>query len=264
MSFRRRFGIACVATVSLMQGTAAGQSVLGTLIASGDEWIVSNDAFTRNPASTTALALNIGAALANGQAGANFLVYSDNFGLRGSSLASTMTGAGYGWDVSATLTLDLPTLQAYDAVLLSGELGRTPADIAVLQQYLTEGGSVLVLGGTSGTGASIAAAWNPLLALGGLAFDPDKFPGSFVAEFAVNPGDSTLDDGVSQITWGNGQNVFGVMSFGDSEFTQFVTADFTSEGLTSTEPIIGIYQIPAPGGAVVMGLALISATRRRR
>lgn len=245
-------------------GAADAQSVLGTLIASGDEWIMSNQAYGRNRASTERLALNIADALANGRSDADFLVYSDDFGLTGSELAQTMTGAGYGWEVNTTVSFDLATLQTYDGVLLSGTLGRSASEIAVLQQYLTQGGSILVLGGTSGSGASIAAAWNPLLELGGLAFDPDKFPGSFVAEFALNDGPSGLDDGVAQITWGNGQNVFGVTPVGPGGFTQFVTADFVSEGLTATEPIIGIYQIPTPGAAFALGLAALAGTRRRR
>lgn len=260
----RTYSSAVVAGCFIAGGATADDPVLGTIVAIGDEWLMSNDAFVQNAASTTQLALNVADLLSGGQAGADFLVYSDNFGLRGSTLASTMTGAGYGWDATATITLDLPTLQAYDAVLLSGELGRTPADIAVLSEYVIQGGSVLVLGGTSGSASSIADAWNPLLALGGLEFGRTKFAGSFVDEYALSDGASLIDDGVAQITWGNGQNVIQTGVPLTSGGVEFVTADFSGVGLSSAEPVIGVYQIPAPGAWAVLALATGAAARRRR
>ncbi|MEM8757131.1 MAG: hypothetical protein AAGF47_05035 [Planctomycetota bacterium] len=248
----------------------AGPPAIGTIIAAGDEWIFSDQAYDADAVQASRLALNIADAMAGGQAGADFLVYTTENRVRNGNLAATMTDAGYGWDRNTTLTFDLPTLQTYDGIWLSGDLGRSPAEMAVLQDYVTQGGSVFVLGGTSGSGAEIAAAWNPLLSLGGLAFDDEKFPGSFTASFEVNAGSSTLDDGVSSIFWGNGQNVLGVTGVQpDVGSIEFVTADFSGEvfmgqALSSAEPIIGIFQIPAPSGLAVLAAAGLAATRRRR
>ncbi len=68
------------------------------VVAMGDEWMLTNSAFTVNFPAATQLATQLGAFIANGNANANFAVISPESEInptgQGSTLASTMTGLG--------------------------------------------------------------------------------------------------------------------------------------------------------------------------
>lgn len=189
----------------------------GRIIAIGDEWLLSDLAFAGQPAQTTQLALNIANYFANGQPG-NFLVLSSipdipgygARGVQGASLANTMTGAGHAWTINAGLPVTLANLNQYDGVFLAGTVASGTANAGTLASYVNGGGSVLVMAGV-GTGftgpAAEAAAWNPFLNQFGLGFGNTYFVYSTTGLLTVPvaPSGHSLTQGLSGISWGNGQ-----------------------------------------------------------
>ncbi len=162
-------------TLCALASTALAQ---GRIIAIGDEWLLSDSAFTTLPAQTKQLTANIAAYFADGGAG-NFLAASSSSpvahgprGVNGPLLAAEMQSLGHTWTIAASPVIDLPSLAPYDAVFFSGVVGSGAANAAVLAQYVQNGGAVLVMAGTgdfSGPAAE-ASAWNPLLHQFGLGF----------------------------------------------------------------------------------------------
>jgi len=195
---------------------AALAEAQGRIIAIGDEWLLSDIAFTSQPVQTTQLALNIAGYFANSQPG-NFLVLSNipdipGFGARGvqgAPLAAVMTGAGHTWTIDANAPVTLANLGQYDGVFLAGPVASGAANGAILASYVNAGGSVLVMGavGTGFTGpASEAAAWNPFLNQFGLGFGSTYFAyGTALLPIPVAPSGHALAQGLSIVSWGNGQ-----------------------------------------------------------
>lgn len=134
----------------------AASAHAGIIIANHDEWTLSDYGFPRGDAGQ--FALNIGDLFTDGQPG-NFLVYSGNFGLIQSSLASTMTNAGHSWNISTTVDTSLSSLLQYDGIFLAD----SPLDTAVLIDYVNSGGNVYVAGGTTSQAGWIANLWNDFL-----------------------------------------------------------------------------------------------------
>ncbi len=188
----------------------------GRIIAIGDEWLLSNVAFTNQPVQTTQLALNIANYFANGQPG-NFLVLSSvpdipgygSRGVQGAPLAAVMTGAGHTWTINAGMPVTLANLNQYDGVFLAGTVASGAANAGTLASYINAGGSALVMVGV-GTGflgaATEAAAWNPFLNQFGLGFGPAYFAfGANLLSIPVAPSGHALAQGLSSVSWGNGQ-----------------------------------------------------------
>jgi hypothetical protein len=156
--------LAVMALVFIFALSAIIPAQAGKIVVTNDEWTLSNTGFSglNDPGQ---FALNV-ANWFTGSAG-NFLVYSNNFGLTGSSLATVMTNAGYGWTFSTVLPQSLATLQGYDAVFLAGNA----FDNNALIQYVNGGGNVFLEGGTGiGGAAAEAAQWNTFLNAFGLGF----------------------------------------------------------------------------------------------
>jgi len=148
----------CIASPSV---TAAQ----GRIVASSDEWPLSDTAFTNAPG-TARFVRNVASYFTGGRPG-RFLAYSSSFGLTGARLAAEMRAAGHTWTVSTTVTLDLATLQTYDGVFLIGEA----VDQTLLIDYVRAGGNVYVGGGAGvGGSAAEAARWNTFLTTFGLRY----------------------------------------------------------------------------------------------
>lgn len=193
----------------------------GKIIAIGDEWLLSDEAFSTQPVQSTRLALNIAGIFANNQPG-SFLVLSDiqdvsglgPRGVQGPALAATMTSAGHSWTIDPALPVTLPNLMPYDGVFLAGGIGSGAANAAVLTNYVNNGGSVLIMVGVGsdpsypcgGGAACEAALWDPLLGEFGLQFGNSYFAvrGTLLS-IPVTPSPSLLTVGLNNVTWGNGQ-----------------------------------------------------------
>ncbi|WP_169787044.1 choice-of-anchor A family protein [Hyalangium minutum] len=141
-------------------------SSVGTIVVSHDEWTLSNTGFNSNP-NTAAFARNLAHFFTRGTPG-RFLVYSNNFGLRESSLAAVMTQAGHTWTTSTSVPFTLSNLLQYDAVFLA----ENPVDLSVLTQYVGQGGGVYIAAGTGVGPSAEAALWNPFLNVYGLSLAP--------------------------------------------------------------------------------------------
>ncbi|MBL8868680.1 MAG: putative Ig domain-containing protein [Planctomycetaceae bacterium] len=135
----------------------------GKIVVSNDEWTLSNDGFIASPDART-FALNIGAYFTEGKLG-KFLVYTENFGLAGSSLAQTMRDAGHTWVVDANRPFSIENLLEFDGLFLTG----MPVDNDILIDYVEQGGAVYLAGGTAM--ANEASSWKTFLSNYGLEFE---------------------------------------------------------------------------------------------
>jgi hypothetical protein len=204
---------ACLLLI-LCAGLAPAQ---GRIIAIGDEWLLSDLAFTNNNAQSTQLALTIAGYFANNQPG-NFLVLSNvpaipgygSRGVQGALLATAMTTAGHTWTIDASAPITLPNLGQYDGLFLAGTVASGAANAGVLASYVNAGGCVLVMAGV-GTGfagaASEASAWNPFLNTFGLALGSSYFatiPTGLIT-IPVAASGHALGQSLATVSWGNGQ-----------------------------------------------------------
>ena len=134
----------------------------GKIFISNDEWVLSNPGYTNCPVGADLFARKLAAWFTGEQPG-NFLAYSANFGLSGTSLAATMASAGHAWTVSRSVSFTLTNLLQYHAVFLAGDA----ADTQVLIDYVNAGGNVFIAAGTSGSDGII---WNEFLNYFGLNY----------------------------------------------------------------------------------------------
>jgi len=157
------FWLLCV--LGLVRFSSAEAS---SIVVSNDEWELTETGFSLEPVNTPQFALNVANFFTGGSPG-NFLVYSSNFGLTGSSLQSTMTGAGHTWMIDTGATFTVANLQTFDAVYLGGSPFAYNA--SVLTNYVNAGGNVYIMGGT-GVGGPVteAGTWNPFLNTFGLGY----------------------------------------------------------------------------------------------
>lgn len=164
---RRSFPAAMMAAMLFMAMSTTVASA-GKIIVNHDDWTFRDVGFSNASPDTANFARNIATYFAGGTTG-NFLAYSTNPGLTGSSLAGAITGAGHGWTVSTAMPFTLAALSAYDGVFLTGHPGA--ANMAVLTAYVNAGGNVYLGGGSGYLGAAgEAALWNPFLNAFGLGF----------------------------------------------------------------------------------------------
>jgi hypothetical protein len=258
--------------------TALAQT--GHIIAIGDEWLLSDQAFLDQPAQSLQLASNIGNYF-SGSTG-NFLVLSNvpaqppfvgQRGVLGTSFATSMTSAGHVWDVNPAVTITLATLQNYDAVFFCGSVGSGAANAAILAQYVNGGGSVLVMAGSGdfGTAGGEAAGWNPFLNQFGIGFGSEWFAvGQSLLNVPTLPSSHPVGSLVTSASWGFGQTAMDLDPINPlNEVALF--GDFTGFGgpagfNVAAVPIIATYNLvtPAPGaGALLIFGSLTLGSRRR-
>lgn len=239
------------------------------IVAVGDEWVLSDTAFSVNTTSTTNFALNIAREFGQDNGTGNFLAYSNNFGLRGASLAATMTGAGYGWTADTTQPFTLAALNAYDAVFLAGIPGSGEANASVLQAYVNGGGNVYVGAGAGEHGSAIgeASAWRPFLSAFGLEFGNSWFEAASVVNIALTPSTNPLQTDMTTLTWGFGQTALPVNP-ADPLTATAITGQFGS----GNQSLVATYNIgtnasvtaPEPSGLALLVLPLVGAIAARR
>jgi hypothetical protein len=165
------------------------------VVVSGDDWVLSDTAFAALPADAKRLAENLARLLTNGSAG-RIHAYSDFFAYTGAELRRTLEAQGHTFTVSTTLSLDLPALRAFDALLLGLPLP-TPQQLDALSQYVDEGGRVYLHGGNGiGQPRLVPDAWNPWLSRYGLQMETG-FNGLRGAVTVVSS--HALFDGVSRV-----------------------------------------------------------------
>ena len=180
-------------------------STPGKIVVNHDEWTLSNRGFSCT-ADAGQFALSVASWFTGGGTG-NFLVFSNNFGLVESQLASTMTGAGHTWKINLGESFTLPNLLQYDAIFLADN----SANNTVLINYVNAGGNVYLAGGTGIDGAvAEAARWNTFLNAFNLNFGaPYNGVGGFPCMAGSLPINSThpIFAGVTSLFQFNGNSV---------------------------------------------------------
>jgi len=147
-------------------GAAAQNASPGVVVLSGDDWALSDQAFSSLPTDTRNLALNLASLLA--RPGGRIHAYSDFFAFTGAQLANTLNTAGYLYTVGVGINFDLATLSTFDAVFMGIPLP-DPARLEVLKQYVARGGNVYIHAGNGLTDPDLVPnTWNPFLDAFGL------------------------------------------------------------------------------------------------
>lgn len=240
-------------SVCVLSSSAFAQ---GRIIAIGDEWLLSDTAFTDSPVETEQLAENVARYFTSGGVG-SFLAASDSSpvifgsrGVNGSELAAKMQSLGHSWTIDPAPVISLANLSQYDAVFFSGTVGSGSANSAVLVEYVQNGGSVLVMAGTGDFGSAGAEAgqWNPFLNPFGLSFGGDWFaPGvGALLDVPVVAGSHALNQSLGSITWGNGQLAVDLVP-NDPLNAVVVQGDFSSFGngpQGAINDVIAVYNVP--------------------
>ncbi len=253
---------------------AGAQAQPGSIIIAGDEWMVSNPAFTLQPSATTTLADNIASCFDNGGP-ANFAIMTNSGLPYGSSFIARMQTLGHTVTVLPSGPFTLATYQQYDAIFLAGfstgGVGGAPA----LTSYVNGGGHVMVMGGTTGTGgaAAEAANWAPFLNAFGLGFGNAHFgmPTNAPLQIATTPLPNQASVGVNSVTWSLGQNALDLDP--TNPLNQVALwGNFTGVNLPPTsgplnaQPILATWNVavPAPGPLSLAAGGLLLVARRRR
>ncbi|MEQ1549350.1 MAG: PEPxxWA-CTERM sorting domain-containing protein, partial [Chakrabartia sp.] len=233
----------------------------GTVVASGDEWLLTNTAYTGVYTGGTTAFVN---SITSTFGGTNYLLLTGDAPTGGQSGLTSFAGQLASLGVSVTYSAALPSdLSSYDAVF---HIGQALGSTAPLSSYVANGGNLYLSlgGGYFGGAAAEANFWNPFLATYGLVAGSTWFtdPGFVNATVTTGPA------GVTNLLWGYGQSVDAIAN---TTGVSYVRGNFvnglTDVGLIGTSRQLLIPgSVPEPSGWVMMiaGFGLVGGMMRRR
>ncbi len=237
----------------------ANSAHAGWLVANNDEWTFSNHGYSQSPDADNFI--NNVTNLFTGDQSGNFLAYSSNFGLTGSTLRQSVEDAGHTWTVTTSVTFDLPTLESYDGIFLGGNYVNQQTVI----DYLDQGGNVYIMAGT-GWGGSVTEAnsWNQVLAEAGLQYSP-TYNGIGGITTPDDPSHALLQ-GVSDLFFDNGNTVLDLNSAGTNGEILF---SLNGQGMLALGhfgdlPPDSVYSpVPTPATVLLFLVGLLAVRKRK-
>jgi hypothetical protein len=238
------------------------QADAGVLVASGDEWTLSNYAFAA-PYQVGASALVRDLTTTFG--GANYLLLTGNGNVSDSQLSLlTAELILLGKTVHSSASFDASTIGGYDAVFHFGQ-GLSAGQLTDLDAYLTAGGNAYVSLGSGwyGSAAGEAATWNPILANYGLVAGSTWFTALGFVDATVTTGPA----GATNLIWGYGQSIERLPG---GQGVSYVRGSFAGDpediGLIGASRVLGVSAIPEPSSwaLMILGFGLTGLAIRRR
>ncbi len=231
--------------VMQLNGIAISNAEAAHVVIASDDWIFTNKGFSSRPVDTANFAINLAKYLTGSTAG-KIHAYTNFQSLTQSSLASTLSNAGYTYTTGTGISFDLQTISQFDA-LFFGISSFSQTELDILSQYVANGGGIYIHGGygMSNPGGA-AAAWNSFLSQYDLAFGT-----SFLSMGGNIPISSThpLFDGVSALYMLNGHTIT------NSNVIATRTNGTPLFAATSTVPIPGAILLLGSGLTFLMGIS---------
>lgn len=248
---------------------AAGHAQAQRVVAFGDEWVLSNSAFSSAPAATQQLASQLTTFVTNGQANASVLMWTGSSLLNpndtapvtgGSQFRSFLTSQGHTVLSSQVSGLTLPYLQQFHVVGVQWHY-LNASTAPTLTQYVNGGGSVVVFGGSS-LSASEPSDLNSFLNNFNIQLNDPVGPTQTI-QVPVGLNNNPVGAGLPTMTWGYGHAV-SLLNYLDPN-SSLVEGLFNAPLGQQWAGIMATYNgVPAPGAAVVLAAGGLLVARRRR
>lgn len=248
---------------------AAGPAHAQRVVAFGDEWVLSNSAFSNAPAATQQLASQLTTFVTNGQSNTSVLMWTGSSLLNpndttpltgGSQFRSFLTSQGHTVQNSQVYGLTLPTLQQYHVVGVDWNY-LNASTAPTLTQYVNGGGSVVVFGGRT-LSASEPSDLNSFLNNFNIQLNDLVGPTQTI-EVPVGLNNDPVGAGLPTMTWGRGHAV-SLLNYLDPN-SSLVEGQFDSPLGQQWAGIMATYNgVPAPGATLVLAFAGLLTMQRRR
>ncbi len=241
---------------------AATAASAGVLVASGDEWTLSDYAYGAPYQTGTKAFVQD---LATTFSGSNYLLLTGNGNVSNGQLTQlTAQLTALGKTVQTSATFSLATASGYDAVFHFGQ-GFSGDQFADLDAYVSGGGDAYVSLGSGwyGTAAGEAATWNPFLANYGLVAGTTWFTGAGFVDATVTQGPA----GATNLIWGYGQSIERLPAGNGVSYVRGSFVDGPQDiGLVGSSQRLGVAGVPEPGTwtMMIMGFGAAGAVMRRR
>lgn len=250
-----------MALCATLVGSQTLAATVGTVVAFGDEWTFSDSAFTNNQASTEKLTDNLADLLGGSSyliATANSLAYGSSFqSYLASDLGKTVGTANTNAGLQAALGM-------VDAVFVAGTVGASLLND--LTDFVNDGGDLVVSLGTGNFGSSSgeATAWNPLLNQFGLTASSQWTTAPSITPLTITDGPEALDDGVSTMWWGYGNEISAFNGATDVALISGTERNNTVSAIGIAPGDMTPVPLPASLPLLLAGLGLAGVIGRRK